>query len=304
MRRKVVISCAISGAIHTPTMSPYVPITPEEIARQAVDAANAGAASVHIHARDPRDGRPTSDLNLYRQIVEKIKAESNVVVCLTTGGGLGMKVEDRMAVVPEFKPELASLNLGSMNFALFPVLKKYDNFKHDWERPFLEGTRSMIFPNTFADLEKICRAMTENGTKPELEVYDVAHLNNAAYLVQAGLLKPPLFLQFVMGILGGIPATIENLVHLRRTADTLFGADNYQFSAFGAGHTEFPICTTNVLMGGHCRVGLEDNLRTAPGALAESNAVLVEKMVRILREFSLEPATPDEAREILSIGKH
>ncbi len=304
MGRKVVISCAVSGAIHTPTMSPYVPIRPEDIARQAIDAANAGAATVHIHARDPQDGRPSSNLNLYRQIVERIKAESNVVICLTTGGGLGMKVEDRIAVVPEFKPELASFNMGSLNFALFPVVKKYEDFQYDWELPFLEGTRSMIFPNTFTDLEKICGIMNAHGTKPELEIYDTAHLNNAAYLVKTGQLKTPLFLQFVMGILGGIPATIENLVHLRRTADTLFGPENYQVSAFGAGSNEYPICTTNVLMGGHCRVGLEDNLRLAEGVMAKSNAEMVEKMVRILREFSLEPATPDEAREILGIGPH
>jgi len=303
MSRQVIISCAVSGGIHTPTMSPYLPITPEEIAQQAIDAAKAGASAVHVHARDPETGKPSPDLKLFRRIYDRIRAESDVIVCVTTGGGLGMSVDQRVAVVPELKPELASFNMGSLNFALFPVAGKFKEWKYDWEKPYLESTRAAIFPNTFADMEKVCRTMTANGTKPELEIYDTGQLNNAAYLVQAGLLKPPLYLQFVMGILGGIPATIEHLVHLKLTADALFGPDKYQYSAFGAGRQEYPICTASVLLGGHCRVGLEDNLYLGKGTLAKSNAEMVEKMVRIVEEFSLDVATPDQARSILGLAK-
>ncbi len=301
MSRKVIISAAITGSIHTPTMSPHLPITPEEIAGQAIDAAQAGASTVHIHARDPENGMPSPDLNLYREIVDKIRSESDVIICITTGGGTGMTVEQRMAVVPEFKPELASFNMGSINFALYPVIAKYKKWKYDWEKPFLEASKANIFQNTFADFEKICSVMRENRTKPELEIYDVGHLYNAKFLVSEGLLEPPLYLQFVMGILGALQPTFSDLIHLKNTADRLFGFDGYQWSAFGAGRSEFPICTTAVLMGGNCRVGLEDNLYLGKGQLAKSNAELVEKMVRILGEFSLVPATPQEARAILSI---
>ena len=302
MAQKVIINCSITGAIHTPTMAPHLPTKPEEVARQAIEAAQAGAATVHVHARDPEDGRPTSDLKIYGQIIDRIKAESDVIICTTTGGGLGMTVEQRTAVVPEFKPELASCNMGSMNFALFPIVGRYKEWKHDWEKPYLESTKDLIFRNTFGDLEKVCKIMQENGTKPELEVYDVGHINNVAFLIQSGLLKPPVYLQFVMGILGGIPATLENLVFLKETADRLLGPANYQFSAFGAGRMEFPICTANAFLGGHVRVGLEDNIWLAKGVMAKSNAELVEKMARLLGEFSLEIATPDEAREILGLG--
>ena len=303
MSRKVIISAAITGSIHTPTMSPYLPITPEEIAGQAVEAARAGAAAVHIHARNPENGMPSPDLDLFREIVGKIRSESDVIICITTGGGTGMTVDQRAAPVPEFKPELASFNMGSINFALFPVIKKYKEWKYDWEKPFLEGSKANIFQNTFADLEKICGIMRDNGTKPELEIYDVGHLYNAKFLLSEGFLDPPLFLQFVMGILGGIQPTFRDLLHLKETADRLFGENQYQWSAFGAGRMEFPICTTAVLMGGNCRVGLEDNLYLSRGELARSNAELVEKMARILREFSIEPATPEEARKILRLGR-
>ena len=212
-----------------------------------------------------------------------------------------MTVDQRAAPVTEFKPELASFNMGSINFALFPVIRKYKEWKYDWEKPFLEASKANIFQNTFADLEKICGIMRDNETKPELEIYDVAHLYNAKFLLSEGFLEPPLFLQFVMGILGGIQPTFSDLLHLKETADRLFGEDQYQWSAFGAGRMEFPICTMAVLMGGNCRVGLEDNLYLNKGELARSNAELVEKMVRIMREFSLAPATPDEARKILGI---
>lgn len=303
MSRNVIISAAITGSIHTPTMSPYLPITPEQISGQAIDAARAGAAAVHIHARNPENGMPSPDLNLFRQIVDKIRSESDVIICITTGGGAGMTVDQRVAVVPEFKPELASFNMGSINFALFPVTAKYKEWKYDWEKPFLEASKGAIFQNTFADLEKVCTTMKENGTKPELEIYDVGHLYNAKFLLSEGLLDPPLYLQFVMGILGAIQPTFSDLIHLKETADRLFGPDKYQWSAFGAGRAEFPICTGAVLMGGNCRVGLEDNLNISKGQLAKSNAELVEKMVRIIREFSLEPATPDEARELLEIKR-
>ncbi len=303
MPKKLIISAAITGSIHTPTMSPYLPITPEQIAGDAIDAARAGAAAVHIHARNPENGMPSPDLDLYSRIVEKIRSESDVIICITTGGGAGMTVDQRAAPVTEFKPELASFNMGSINFALFPVIKKYKEWKYEWEKPFLEASKSNIFHNTFADLEKICGIMRDNGTKPELEIYDVAHLYNEKFLLSEGFLEPPLFLQVVMGILGGIQPTFSDLLHLKETADRLFGENQYQWSAFGAGRTEFPICTLAMLMGGNCRVGLEDNLYLTKGELARSNAELVEKMVRIIREFSLEPATPDEAREILKIRR-
>ncbi len=302
MSRNVIISAAITGSIHTPTMSPYLPITPEEIARQAIDAARAGAAAVHIHARNPENGMPSPDLGLFREIIDRIGSESDVIICITTGGGAGMTVDQRMAVVPEFKPELASFNMGSINFALYPVIAKYKGWKYDWERPFLEASKGAIFQNTFADLEKVCAVMRENGTKPELEIYDVGHLYNAEFLLSGGLLEAPLYLQFVMGILGAIQPTFFDLIHLKETADRLFGAGNYQWSAFGAGRTEFPICTVAALLGGNCRVGMEDNLYLSKGELARSNAQMVEKMVRILGEFSLAPATPQEAREILRIN--
>ena len=258
---------------------------------------------MHIHARNPENGMPSPDLDLFREIVGKIRSESDVIICITTGGGAGMTVEQRAAPVTEFQPELASFNMGSINFALFPVIKKYKEWKYDWEKPFLEASKANIFQNTFADLEKICGIMRDNGTKPELEIYDVGHLYNAKFLLSEGFLEPPLFLQFVMGILGGIQPTFHDLLHLKETADRLFGESQYQWSAFGAGRMEFPICTTAALMGGNCRVGLEDNLYLSRGELARSNAELVEKMARILREFSMEPATPDEARKILELGR-
>ena len=300
---KVIITAAITGSIHTPTMSPYLPITPEQIARGAIEAARAGAAAVHLHARDPETGRPSPDLELFAKIVEMIRAESDVNLCLTTGGGPGMTVEQRVAVVPRFKPELASFNMGSMNFGIFPLAGKTKDWKYAWEPQLLELSRNFIFQNTFADLERICVLMKESGTKPELEIYDVGHLYNAAYLLSRGLLEEPLYMQFVMGILGGIQATFYDLVHLKQTADRLFGEGKYRWSAFGAGQAEYPTCTAAALLGGNCRVGMEDALYISRGVLAESNAALVEKMVRILSEFSLEPATPAEAREILAINR-
>jgi uncharacterized protein (DUF849 family) len=300
---KVIISAAITGSVHTPTMSPYLPITPEQIAQNAIDAAKAGAAAVHLHARNPENGMPSPDLKLFKEIVDRVRSKSDVIMCTTTGGGVGMTVEQRVAVVPEFKPELASFNTGSMNFGLFPLAAKYKEWKYEWEPMLLGATKGMIFQNHFGDLEKFCQIMRENGTKPELEVYDVGHLYNIAYLLSMGLLDPPIYMQFVMGILGGIQPSIQNLVFMKQTADSLFGAGNYRFSAFGTGRHQMPICTTSALLGGNCRVGLEDNLYISKGELAKSNAEQVEKLVRILGEFGMEPATPDEARKILGIKK-
>ena len=297
---KVIITCAVTGSIHTPTMSPYLPLKPEEIAEEAVKAAEAGAAIVHIHARDPKTGIPTSDVNIFREILSKIKERSDVVICPTTGGGLGMTVEERVRVVPELKPEIASFNMGSMNFALHHLIPKYEKFKFEWERQYLEMSKDFVFKNTFKDLEYIAKIFYENETKPELECYDVGHLYNAAYLLTTGVLKPPLHIQFVHGILGGIGTHVEDLMHMKRTADRLFG-ENYTWSVIGAGRFEFGLCTVALVLGGHVRVGMEDNLYLSKGRLARSNAEMVEKMVRIARELGREPATPDEARKILGL---
>ena len=300
---KIIITAAITGAIHTPTMSPYLPITPEQIAEEAVKAAKAGAAVVHIHVRDPKNGRPTTDVNIFREAASRIREKSDVIVCLTTGGGLGIPKEDRIRVVPVLKPEMASLNMGSINFALYPLLKQFKSFKYSWEKEYLLMTKDLIFRNTFEDIEYFCRTMEENNTKPELECYDVGHLFNAAQLVRDGVLKLPLYIQFVMGILGGVGADIEQLVHMKRTADRLFGEKNYYWSVVGAGRQEFPLCITAAAMGSHgVRVGLEDNLYLRRGQLAKSNAELVEKIVKLVYEVTgREPATPEEVRKLLGL---
>jgi uncharacterized protein (DUF849 family) len=285
-------------------MSEYLPITPEQIAQNALDAADAGAAVVHIHARNPKNGAPTSDLGIFTEIIDLIRAKNkDIIICLTTGGGVGMTVEERAAVVPNFKPELASCNLGSMNWGVFSIMEKYKEFKYEWEENMLETLKGFIFQNTFADLKTMINIMQSNGTKPELEVYDVGHLYNCAYLLQAGFLKPPIYLQFVTGILGGIGSTTYDLIHLHQTSDRLFGEKNYQWSVIGAGRAEFPICTQGLFLGSHVRVGMEDNLTLRKGSLAKNNGELVEKMVRIMREFDFEAASPSEAREILGLTK-
>jgi uncharacterized protein (DUF849 family) len=282
-------------------MSPYLPYKPADIADQAVGAAEAGAAVVHIHARDPETGQPSPRLELYEQIIEGIRSRSNVLICVTTGGGAGQSVEQRVAVIPRFKPELASFNMGSLNFALHPMLNRYKEFKHPWEKQWLEFSKSWIFANTFEDLEKICGIFRENGTKPELEVYDTGHLYNVRYLLDSGFLKKPIYLQFVTGILGGIGATPYDLMNLHMTAERLFGRD-YQWSVIGAGRSQFRQCTMGALMGGNVRVGLEDNLFLNKGELATSNAAQVTKIRKILEELGLEIASPDDARQILNIG--
>lgn len=300
---KRIISCAITGGIHVPSMSPYLPITPDEIAQNAIDAAKAGAAIVHLHARNPETGQPSADLGVYRQIVEQVRASNdNVIICLTTGGGLGMTIEQRVSVVPEFKPELASMNAGSINWGLFPLLDKIDQFKFPWEENMLRMTRGLIFENTFESMVKMCKIFDENGTKPELEVYDTGHLYNVLYLLEKGIVKPPLTLQFVTGILGGIGSTPYDIMNLHTTAERLFGRGKYNWSVIGAGKAEYPDATLALILGGHVRVGMEDNLYLGKGVLAKNNGEMVAKMVRIMKELDLEPATPDEAREILALG--
>ena len=300
---KRIISCAITGSIHLPTMTPYLPITPDQIAQNALDAADAGAAIVHLHARNPDTGQPSPDLNLYRQIIDQVRSRNkDVVICLTTGGGAGMSVEQRVSVVPEFKPELASMNTGSMNWGMFPLLNKYKEFKFPWEGQYLNATRDFVFPNTFESMEKMCRIMDASGTKPELEAYDVGHLYNIAYLLQAGIVKPPITMQFVTGILGGIGSSPYDIMNMHQTADRLFGKDQYNWSVIGAGKAEFPDAMLSLILGGHVRVGMEDNLYLSKGVLAKSNAELVAKMVRMMADLDLEPATPAEAREMLCLG--
>jgi len=303
IKNKRILSCAITGSIHSPTMSAYLPITTEQIARNAIDAAAAGAAAVHIHARNPENGMPSSKHELFEEIINLIRAENKeVIICLTTGGGAGMTVEERSAVIPKFKPELASMNTGSINWGIFDIADKIQEFKYDWEKPMFAMTKGFVFQNTFADMEGILKVMEENQTKPELECYDIGHIYNVKNMLDRGLLKGKPYLQFVMGINGAIKATPYDLLHMKQTADRVFGSDGYVWSAFGAGRMEYPICTQNLLLGGHVRVGMEDNLFLRKDVLAQSNAQLVEKMVRIMKEFDLEPATPNEAREILDMN--
>jgi len=299
MRERTIITAAVTGSIHTPTMSPYLPVTPRQIADDAVAACNAGAAVVHVHGRNPETGQPSPDLELMGQIVRGIKARCNAVICITTGGGLGMAVEQRVAPVTLYRPEMASLNGGSMNFALFPALDKYKEFKHDWEPRYLAMTEDLIFPNTFKSIREFCRIFLLNETKPEFEIYDAGMVNNLAVMIQRGHIKRPVYLQFVMGVLGGITPSPENLMFLLDYARRLIG--EFEFSVCVAGRAQFPICTQSVLLGGHCRVGLEDNLYLEKGQLAKSNAEQVAKMARIIRELGSEPATPDEARQILGL---
>jgi len=280
-------------------MSPYLPVTPQQIADDAVAAFEAGAAVVHVHGRNPETGQPTPDLEVMREIVRKIKARCNTVICITTGGGLGMTVEQRVAPVTLYRPEMASLNGGSMNFALFQALDKFKEFKHDWEPQYLAMTEDLIFPNTFKSIREFCRIFLLNETKPEFEIYDAGMVNNLAVLIQRGHIKRPVYLQFVMGVLGGITPSPENLMFLLDYARKLIG--EFEFSVCVAGRAQFPICTQSILLGGHCRVGLEDNLFLEKGQLAKSNAEQVAKMARIVRELGSEPATPDEARQILGL---
>ena len=297
---KVIITCAVTGAIHTPTMSPHLPITPEEIAAAAIGAAQAGAAIVHLHAREPKDGRPTQDPAMFMRFLPKIKAASDVVINLTTGGAPTMTVEERLRPAAELKPEVASLNMGSMNFGLYEMLGRYKEFKYDWEKPYLAGSDERIFKNTFRDIANILTTCRENDTRFEIECYDIGHLYTASHFLDRGLIKPPLLIQSVFGIRGGIGPHPEDVMHMKRTADRLFG-DQYYWSVLGAGRNQMFIAAMSAVMGGNVRVGLEDSLWLGRGQLAKTNAEQVAKARRIIEEVGLQVATPDEARQMLKL---
>ncbi len=296
---KVIITAAITGGVHVPSQSPYLPITPDQIVDECVGAGEAGAAVAHIHVRDPENGRPIPSMALFRDVAERVKQRSDIVLCTTTGGAPGMSHEERVGVVRELSPELASCNMGSMNFSLAPLADKLKDYQNDWEQPFLAGTEDNIFANTFKSMRYFLETMNAEGTRPELEVYDAGMVNNAAFMINAGALKRPVYIQFVLGILGGLPATVENLVLLYNQARLLLG--EFEWSVAAAGRFQFPIGVAALAMGGNVRVGLEDNVYLSKGQLAKSNAEQVAKMVRIVRELSLEPATPDEARNVLHL---
>jgi uncharacterized protein (DUF849 family) len=298
--RKVIITCAVTGAIHTPSMSPHLPITPEEIADAAIGAAEAGAAVVHLHARRPSDGLPDQDPKAFAPFLQVIKQRSNCVINITTGGAPTMSIEERLRPAHHFAPEVASLNMGSMNFGLYPMLARFKDFKYDWERPYLEGSRDRIFKNTFADIEHILTSCAENGTRFEVECYDIGHLYTLAHFAERGVIKPPFFVQSVFGILGGIGPHPEDVAHMKRTADRLFG-NQYHWSVLGAGRNQLPIAAMAAAMGGNVRVGLEDSLWIGAGKLAESNAQQVTKARQIIEGLGLDIASSDEAREILEL---
>jgi uncharacterized protein (DUF849 family) len=297
---KVIITCAVTGSIHTPSMSPYLPITPDEIAQAAIEAAQAGAAIVHLHARDPKDGRPTQDPELFRQFGAKIRAASDVVLNFTTGGAPTMSIEERLQPALKLRPEVASLNMGSMNFGLYEMLGRYKEFQHDWEKPYLAGSDERIFKNTFKDIATILESCRENETRFEIECYDIGHLYTAAHFLERRLLKPPLFIQSVFGIRGGIGPHPEDVLHMKRTADRLFG-DAYYWSVLGAGRNQIFIAALSAVMGGNVRVGLEDSLWLGRGQLAKSNAEQVAKAKRMLEELGLSVASPADARDMLKL---
>jgi uncharacterized protein (DUF849 family) len=301
MARKIIITCAVTGSVHTPSMSPHLPVTPEEIAEQAIAAAKAGAAILHLHARDPADGRPTSEPSVYRQFLPRIHEATDAVINITTGGSIAMSLEQRLAGALDISAEMASCNMGSMNFAFYPMLDRFKEFKHTWERDHLEGSRHTIFRNTFADIEQVFERLGRaHGTCFEFECYEVGHLYNLKHFVDRGLVQGPIFLQFVLGILGGIGADPENLVHMKRIADKLFG-DGYQWSVLGAGRHQMPLGTQAALMGGNLRVGLEDSLSVGKGRLAQSNAEQVLFMREMIERLGFGVATPDEARQMLGL---
>jgi uncharacterized protein (DUF849 family) len=299
--RKAIISCAVTGAIHTPSMSDALPVTPQEIADQSIDAAAAGAAIVHLHARVPETGEPTGDPDVFARFLPIIKQRTDAIVNITTGGSPKMSVADRLKGAVRFQPEMCSLNMGSMNFAMFPAARRDMAWKHGWEKPYLIESEDFIFRNTFRDIAYILETLGELGTKFEHECYDVGHLYSVAHFLDRGLIKAPFFLQMIFGVLGGIGADLDNLMFMKQTADRLFGKDSYQWSVLAAGRHQMPFITQAALLGGHVRVGLEDSLFIERGVLATSNAQQVAKAVRILAEMGIAPATPDEAREMLGL---
>ncbi|OWT81081.1 3-keto-5-aminohexanoate cleavage protein [Achromobacter sp. HZ28] len=299
---KVIISCAVTGSVHTPTMSPYLALTPDQIAEQAIDAAQAGAAILHLHARDPRDGRPTPDPAVFEAFVPRIRDATDAIINISTGGSTRMTLEERLAYPLRARPEMCSLNMGSMNFSIHPAARRISHWQHDWEKPYIEGMEDLIFRNTFKDIRNILKVLGEDcGTRFEFECYDVGHLYNLAHFVDEGLVQGPLFIQSIFGILGGLGPDPENLVTMRTTADRLFGRNGYRFSVLGAGRHQLPLVTMAAIMGGNVRVGLEDSLYIAKGKLATSCAEQVTKIRGILEALSLEIATPDEARAMLGL---
>jgi len=299
LKNKAIITAALTGAIHTPTMSPYLPITPQQLIDEILAVHEAGGAVAHLHVRDPKNGIPTADQDVYREIATEVKKRCDIILCPTTGGKFDEPVENRVKAVSNLKPELASLNAGSLNFALFHVVGKFKDWKYEWEKQYLEGTEDFIFPNTFKTMRQYLTIFNETGTKPEFEIYDVGMINNVAFLINADYVQKPVSLQFVMGVLGGIFPTPENLIFLLDTARKLIG--DFEFSTCVAGRTQLHLCTQSLIMGGNARVGLEDNLYLEKGVLAKSNAEPVAKIIRIARELGIEPATPNEAREILGL---
>ncbi len=300
MKRKVIITCAVTGAIHTPSMSPHLPVTPDQIVADGLAAVEAGAAILHLHARDPQTGRPDQTPEAFARFLPELASRTDAVINLTTGGSPFMRVEERLRPAAFFAPEVASLNMGSINFGLYPLLEKYREFRHDWEAPYLESTRDVVFRNTFKDIETILAACAETGTRFEFECYDIAHLYNLRHFLDRGLVEPPLFVQSVFGILGGIGAHPEDVAHMRRTADRLFGSD-YQWSVLGAGRHQLPVAAQAIAMGGNVRVGLEDSLWAGPGQLARSSAEQVAHVRALIEHLGLEVATPDAARRILQL---
>ena len=302
MAKKRIITCAITGSSHTPTMSPHLPYTPDDIVRQSIEAVQAGAAVIHLHARDPHDGRPTPDPELFRDYVTRIKAESNAIISLTTGGGTGQTVAERLEVVRVLRPELCTCNLGTMNYGGFPMIPRYaGRWQFEWEEPYLESTRNEPFVSNYADIEYMLKTLTnETGTRFEFEAYDVGHLYTLAYFMDQGLVRPPIFIQFVIGTMGGIGPDVDNVVFMKRTADRLLG-DDLQWSILGSGRYQFDVVTVGAIMGSHVRVGLEDGIYLRKGKLAESNAQQVSQIRRILEELSIDIATPDEARQMLDL---
>lgn len=299
--RKVIITCAVTGSVHTPTMTPYLPITPDEIAKESIAAAEAGASVIHLHARDPKDGRPTPNPDVFMQFLPRIKQNCDAVINITTGGSLGMSMDDRLAAPLRAKPELCSLNMGSMNFGIFHAGDKITDWKYDWEKPYVEKTRDNIVSNTFTQIERVIRELGHGcGTRFECECYDIGHLYTLAHFLDRKLLEPPLFVQTIFGVLGGIGPHPEDLAHMRRTADRLFGSD-YQWSILAAGRHQMSLATMGATMGANVRVGLEDSIYLGPGQLAKSNAEQVAKIRAILENLSLEIATPAEARAMLKL---
>jgi uncharacterized protein (DUF849 family) len=297
---KVIITCAVTGSIHTPSMSPYLPVTAQDIADAAVGASEAGAAIIHLHARDPKDGKPDQTPDAFAPILQSIKQRTNAVLNITTGGSATMTIEQRVAPAAKFKPEVASLNMGTMNFGLYPMLQRFKDLKHPWEKEYLEGSRSRMFKNTFADIEYILATCAANDTRFEIECYDIGHLYTLAHFVDRGLVKPPIFVQSVFGILGGIGGHAEDVMHMKRSADRLFG-NSYRWSVLGAGRNQMPIAAMSVAMGGNVRVGLEDSLWIGKNRFAESNAQQVRQVRQIIEGLGLDVATPDEARAILEL---